>query len=353
MTTRAALSVAPTSSTARKTNCSSLAASMGVLSAMAIRWLLLSWAPSVPAAAISCNRDRRGSISRTDARCASPAGAVRGRRPGLVLGRRRRAADHAVGGQPARRRAGTRGRDAGGRARHPPGRADRGRPRADPARDRHLRPARRRRAGARGDRRSPPRPPALRLLPDGARDARAVRVRPLPPPPPGGAADRRRRSPAAADPAPGGRRARPRADLRERLAARGRRARSRADAAARRSLPGRSASRSSPRPERAVRSSSPTSPASPGSAARRRARGTGSSATPAGRAASRRTCGFTTDDYIAVQALVTAGLGVSVIPGLAVVHALPGLEVRDAAARAPRCAGSPPRAHATATTARR
>jgi DNA-binding transcriptional LysR family regulator len=45
--------------------------------------------------------------------------------------------------------------------------------------------------------------------------------------------------------------------------------------------------------------------------------------------------GFATDDYIAVQALVTAGLGVSVIPHLAVVHALKGLEVRALGAGAP------------------
>src|SRR4051794_39704404 len=38
---------------------------------------------------------------------------------------------------------------------------------------------------------------------------------------------------------------------------------------------------------------------------------------------------FASDDYIAVQALVASGLGVSVIPGLAVAHPLPGVEVRD------------------------
>ena len=41
------------------------------------------------------------------------------------------------------------------------------------------------------------------------------------------------------------------------------------------------------------------------------------------------------DDYIAVQALVAAGLGVSVIPGLAVAHALPGVAVRQLASAAP------------------
>ena len=45
--------------------------------------------------------------------------------------------------------------------------------------------------------------------------------------------------------------------------------------------------------------------------------------------------GFASDDYIAVQALVAAGLGVSLIPGLAVGHPLPGLEVRALAAGAP------------------
>ena len=56
----------------------------------------------------------------------------------------------------------------------------------------------------------------------------------------------------------------------------------------------------------------------------------------------RDACGFTpaveyaTDDYSAVQALVAAGLGVSVIPGLAVAHALPGVEVRTPAVRRAR-----------------
>ena len=44
---------------------------------------------------------------------------------------------------------------------------------------------------------------------------------------------------------------------------------------------------------------------------------------------------FASDDHIAVQALVAAGLGVSVIPGLAVVHPLPGLEVRRLGSGAP------------------
>ena len=44
---------------------------------------------------------------------------------------------------------------------------------------------------------------------------------------------------------------------------------------------------------------------------------------------------FASDDYIAVQALVAAGLGVSVIPGLAVTHPLPGVAVRRLATAAP------------------
>ena len=44
---------------------------------------------------------------------------------------------------------------------------------------------------------------------------------------------------------------------------------------------------------------------------------------------------YASDDYIAVQALVAAGLGVSVIPGLAVRHPLPGVAVRPLAAGAP------------------
>lgn len=41
------------------------------------------------------------------------------------------------------------------------------------------------------------------------------------------------------------------------------------------------------------------------------------------------------DDYIAVQALVAAGLGVSVIPGLALAHPLPGVAVRQLESGAP------------------
>jgi DNA-binding transcriptional LysR family regulator len=45
--------------------------------------------------------------------------------------------------------------------------------------------------------------------------------------------------------------------------------------------------------------------------------------------------GFASDDPIAIQALVAAGLGVSVIPGLAVAHPLPGVEVRTLGSGAP------------------
>lgn len=44
---------------------------------------------------------------------------------------------------------------------------------------------------------------------------------------------------------------------------------------------------------------------------------------------------FASEDYIAVQALVAAGLGVSVIPGLAVMHPVPGVAVRPLASAAP------------------
>jgi molybdate transport repressor ModE-like protein len=44
---------------------------------------------------------------------------------------------------------------------------------------------------------------------------------------------------------------------------------------------------------------------------------------------------FASDDYSAVQALVAAGLGVSLIPGLAVAHPLPGVEVRSLGANSP------------------
>ena len=44
---------------------------------------------------------------------------------------------------------------------------------------------------------------------------------------------------------------------------------------------------------------------------------------------------FTTDDHVAVQSLVVAGLGVSVVPGLAAAHPMPGMEVRALGAGAP------------------
>ncbi len=65
--------------------------------------------------------------------------------------------------------------------------------------------------------------------------------------------------------------------------------------------------------------------------------------------------GFTSDDYTAVQALVAAGLGVSVVPGLAAAHTLPGLEVRTLGSGAPVrriCAARPRDAyHGPAVTA--
>jgi DNA-binding transcriptional LysR family regulator len=45
--------------------------------------------------------------------------------------------------------------------------------------------------------------------------------------------------------------------------------------------------------------------------------------------------GFAADDYVAIQALVAAGLGVALVPGLAVAHPLPGLEVRTLRSGAP------------------
>lgn len=45
--------------------------------------------------------------------------------------------------------------------------------------------------------------------------------------------------------------------------------------------------------------------------------------------------GFASDDYVAIQALVAAGLGVAILPGLAVVHPLPGVEVRTLGSGAP------------------
>ena len=65
--------------------------------------------------------------------------------------------------------------------------------------------------------------------------------------------------------------------------------------------------------------------------------------------------GFASDDYMAVQALVAAGLGVSVVPGLAVTHPLPGVAVRTLAEGAPvrRVAAARPRDgyHGPAVTA--
>jgi DNA-binding transcriptional LysR family regulator len=45
--------------------------------------------------------------------------------------------------------------------------------------------------------------------------------------------------------------------------------------------------------------------------------------------------GYTSDDNVAVQALVAAGLGIAVIPGLALVNPHPGVAVRALAADAP------------------
>jgi DNA-binding transcriptional LysR family regulator len=45
--------------------------------------------------------------------------------------------------------------------------------------------------------------------------------------------------------------------------------------------------------------------------------------------------GFASDDYVAIQALGAAGLGVSVLPGLAVAYPLPGVEVRTLRSGAP------------------
>jgi DNA-binding transcriptional LysR family regulator len=55
--------------------------------------------------------------------------------------------------------------------------------------------------------------------------------------------------------------------------------------------------------------------------------------------------GFASDDHLAVQSLVAAGLGVSVVPGLAVAHPLPGVTVREIGADAPvrRIAAARPR----------
>jgi DNA-binding transcriptional LysR family regulator len=55
----------------------------------------------------------------------------------------------------------------------------------------------------------------------------------------------------------------------------------------------------------------------------------------------RRAAGFEpgaalgTDDYLAVQSFAAAGLGVAVIPGLAVARPLPGVEVRALRSIAP------------------
>ena len=48
------------------------------------------------------------------------------------------------------------------------------------------------------------------------------------------------------------------------------------------------------------------------------------------------TVALTSDDYLAVQAFVAAGLGVALAPGLSSGHPLPGVEVRSLSAGAPR-----------------
>jgi DNA-binding transcriptional LysR family regulator len=54
---------------------------------------------------------------------------------------------------------------------------------------------------------------------------------------------------------------------------------------------------------------------------------------------------FTTDDYLAVQAFAAAGAGVSVIPGLAVQHPLPGVQIRTLASPPVRQISVARRAH--------
>ena len=54
---------------------------------------------------------------------------------------------------------------------------------------------------------------------------------------------------------------------------------------------------------------------------------------------------FTTDDYLAVQAFAAAGAGVSVIPGLAVQHPLPGAQIRTLASPPVRQISVARRAH--------
>ena len=191
-----------------------------------------------------------------------------------------------------------------------------------------------RRAGSRRDRRAPSRPAALRLLPDRAGHADARGVRAVSPAASGRSADRRRRSPAPARPSAGVRRAGSRRDLRPRSAARCRRWRA------------SNASRCSTDRFQAVlpagSSARPATDASPAGPAR----GTwiGGAPSSAWYRIVRHACqqagfspraDFASDDYIAVQALVAAGLGVSVIPGLAVTHPLPGVAVRQLASAAP------------------
>jgi len=54
-----------------------------------------------------------------------------------------------------------------------------------------------------------------------------------------------------------------------------------------------------------------------------------------GHAGFRPRVSLTSDDYLAVQAFVSAGLGVALLPGLAVTRRLPGVRVRDLRSGAP------------------
>ena len=189
----------------------------------------------------------------------------------------------------------------------------------DQARDGNPGSAGNRRARTRRDCRAPSRPAAVRLLPDRAGHPHARGLRAIPPIAAGRSADRGRRSSAPAGPPAGVRRVGSRRDLRPRSSCP-------MSAPASSSAPRCSTDRfaavlpaAHPLARRRDAFACRICAGNPGSAGRRAAAGSGSSVMPASRQASAPRADFASDDYIAVQALVAAGLGVSVIPGLAVV----------------------------------
>ena len=206
------------------------------------------------------------------------------------------------------------------------------------------RAARRGRARAGRDRRARGRRAAAGQLPERQRDRAHRGGLDLPPPPPGGPAQRRRRRARGVAAAAARRRARPRADLRLPVGAEARGARPRPDPGADRvDAPGaaqgpRARRRSSVVPLAELRETEwlcGSRPSTCGEVVFRACRDAGFEPR----------IGFESDDYHVMQGFIAAGLGVTLLPDLALAD--PALRPRRAAdrsagARAPRLGRQPP-----------